>query len=128
MKLQILLLGATGRTGQLLLQEAIQRNYTIHVLVRDPAKISSHPNLTIFEGSPANLPALQKAALGCEAILSTLNISRKNDFPWSKLRTPTHFLSEVIKNILQTDIQRVIVTSAWGVAETKKIFPSGFVG
>ena len=127
----ILLLGATGRTGRHLLQESLDRGHIVHALVRDKSKLKiAHENLAVFEGSPLDKAVLSNAMTGCEAILSALNISRNNDWPWSKLRTPKDFLSSVMKIIIelapQHHINRIIFTSAWGVAETRKDIPGWF--
>lgn len=129
--MRILILGATGRTGKFLLEEALQRGYHVHVLVRDKSKVTlTHGHLTVFEGSPSDPGALDNAMSGCEAVLSALNVSRKSDFPWAKLRTPPDFLSTVMKSIIELvphhGIQRIIFTSAWGVAETRKDIPGWF--
>jgi putative NADH-flavin reductase len=129
--MHILILGSTGRTGKHLLEQALQRGHTVNVLVRDKSKINNNDDhLTVFEGSPLDKTTLENAMQGCEAILSALNISRVSDWPWSKLRSPKDFLSTVMKNIIEVateqNINRIIFTSAWGVAETKKDIPGWF--
>src|SRR5688572_31987065 len=99
--MKILMLGATGRTGKHVVHEGILKGYNINCLVRDAKRLAmSHPTLTILEGSPENASDLDFAMQGCHAIISTLNISRRSDFPWSKLRTPTAFMSDAIKNVI----------------------------
>ena len=129
--MRILLLGATGRTGRLLLEQALERGHIVHALVRDKQRIPFQKyNLLLFEGSPSDKISLEKAIAGCEAVISVLNISRKNEFPWSGLRTPKDFLSATMKNIIElaekNNIRRVVFTSAWGVNESKKDLPSWF--
>ena len=129
--MKILLLGATGRTGKLILKELLGQRYQINCLVREPEKINeTNKNLTVLKGSPQNFSDLRKAFKGCDAIISALNISRKSDFPWSKLKTPPNFLSEVTRNIISLtkakEVRRIIVCSAWGVAETKTQIPFWF--
>ncbi len=67
---------------------------------------------------------------GCEATLSTLNISRTSDFPWAKLRTPSNLLSETTKCIIELaplhHIDRIILLSAWGTSDTRKDIPWWF--
>lgn len=129
--MRILILGATGRTGRLLLGQALERGYEVQVLVRDRHKVRiSHPDLQVMEGHPADRACLAKAIRGCEAVLSTLNISRHNDFPWAGLRSPQHLLSDVMASVImlagQHAFRRVIFTSAWGVGETEKDLPKWF--
>jgi NAD(P)H-binding len=86
--------------------------------------------LAIYAGSPADKKNIEKAMDGCEAVLSVLNISRTSDFPWSPLRTGDHFLSEVLTHTVdlcqQKNIRRIIITTAWGVNETRAVIPSWF--
>src|SRR5215470_1006865 len=112
--MRILLLGATGRKGRLLLEQALDHGHIVHALVREKQKIKiERYNLTIFEGTPRDVTALQRAMQGCEAVLSALNISRKFEFPWSSLRTPKHFLSSTMDNIVtlseKNSLRRVVV-------------------
>lgn len=129
--MKILLLGATGRTGNHILDIALQHGHIVHALVRDKKKLTlTHPNLILFEGDPLDKNILSTAMQGCEAIISALNISRTSDFPWAKLRTAKDFLSSVAQHIIELaprqNIQRYIFISAWGVAETKKDIPGWF--
>ena len=60
--MKILLLGATGRTGRWILEEAIGRGHIVHALVRDPAKLKiTNGRLILFEGTPTDSVALEKA-------------------------------------------------------------------
>ena len=129
--MKIFLLGATGRTGKLVVDYALQRGYDLNCLVRSPQKIKSvHERLKIFEGSPEKITDLERAIENCEAIINVLNVSRRSDFPWAKLRSPPMFLSVVTKNLVEVatrhKVKRVISCSAWGVAETKNDLPRWF--
>ncbi len=126
----VLLLGATGRTGKWVLKEALDRGYTVHALVRNKTKLESMTNLVIFVGSPSDEETLAKASRGCNAAISVLNVSRTSDFPWAKLRTPKNFLSVTMRKLLgvtkNEGIERLLVCSAWGVAETGVEIPWWF--
>lgn len=128
--MKILLLGATGRTGKFVLTEALERGFEVHCLSRNSQRIQKQKGLTVFEGNPAKNYDLEKAMAGCAAVVSVLNISRHSDFPWSKLKTPPNYLSEVMKPLVKTagenDIRRIVVCSAWGVADTKQDIPGWF--
>ncbi len=129
--MKILLLGATGRTGKHVLKEALQRGYEIHALVRDPSKVSEKSiGLTLFTGSPEDRVILGEALKGCKAVVSTLNISRTSDFPWAPLRTPVNFLENVLGHLAELmgeeSIRRLVLTSAWGVGDSRKEIPAWF--
>lgn len=130
--MKILVLGATGRTGKHVVDEALRKGHELVCLVRRPEAIRQrHKQLTVLQGSPERIADLEKALQDCEAVLSVLNISRNSDFPWSRLRTPKTLLSEVMTNLIklsnQHAIRRVVVCSAWGVSDTKRFLPSWFV-
>ncbi|WP_219007195.1 NAD(P)-dependent oxidoreductase [Aquimarina litoralis] len=128
--MKILLLGATGRTGKLVLTIALEKGYQVHCLARKSERIAQKDGLTIFEGDPNNKEDLYRAMAGCDGVISVLNISRKSDFPWSSLRTPKTYLSEVMAKLVpiakEYNIKRISICSAWGVAETKKDIPKWF--
>jgi uncharacterized protein YbjT (DUF2867 family) len=129
--MNVLLLGATGRTGIYVLDYLLGSGYTVNALVRNKTKLKKHSaGLNVFEANTLDKAALLSAAKGCDAIVSVLNISRTSDFPWAKLRTEKDFLSVTMANILEIakeiNINRVIVCSAWGVHETKKDIPDWF--
>lgn len=128
--MKILLLGATGRTGKLVLALALRKGYQVNCLVRNSKRLEEQDSIRIFEGNPSKREDLQSAMTSCECIISVLNVSRKSDFPWSGLRTPKKYLSEVMSLLIplaeKSRIKRIIVCSAWGVAETKKDIPLWF--
>lgn len=71
--MRIALLGATGRTGQLLLKEFADRGHDVRVLVRDPAKLAqvtgrSEPVM----GDSTDLEALVQLLAACDAVVSAL--------------------------------------------------------
>jgi putative NADH-flavin reductase len=129
--MHILILGPTGRTGRLLVDEALKRGHKVSVVVSHEYRLKTDPKLlTVHEGTPLNKYTLSTAMKGCDAILSTLNISRTSDFPWASLRTGEEFLSLSMKNIIEAaaeqNIKRIIITTAWGVGETRKDIPFWF--
>lgn len=129
--MKIFLLGATGRTGGYVLTEALKRGYEVHALVRDPSKVKVQSiGLVLFTGNPENRTALAKAILSCDAVISTLNISRSSDFPWARLRTPVNFLENMLSHLIELmndeQIKRLVLTSAWGVGDSRKEIPGWF--
>ena len=126
--MKILILGATGRTGLLIVEEALKQGYDLNVLVRDKNKISfSSKSIKVYQGTPTRRTDLAAAMQGCDLIISALGIVRASDAPWSKLITAKNFISESIKNAIaeadQQGLKRLITVSAWGVGETKKEIP-----
>ena len=71
--MKILILGATERTGKLILVEALNKGYYIHCLVREPNKIVE--NHKIYKGSPEQIADLENAIQGCKGIISLFSYS-----------------------------------------------------
>jgi uncharacterized protein YbjT (DUF2867 family) len=67
--MRILILGATGRTGRLLVEEALTHGYDINVLVRDERKLTiNSASILVYEGTPTDRKALAAAMQDCEAV------------------------------------------------------------
>jgi len=124
--MKILLFGATGRTGQLILQKALKDGHEVTVIVRDPSKLDSS-NAQIIQGTPYDKETVRKAIINCDVVISTLNVSRKSDSPWAKLRSPKDMISRSIQNAIETmpekSTKRIIVMGVLGAGESRKKLP-----
>jgi putative NADH-flavin reductase len=75
--MRIVILGATGPTGILLIEEALAtKRHTIVVYARSPNKLPAHlhkhPDLTIAQGTLEDTESLDAALTGAHAVLSAL--------------------------------------------------------
>jgi putative NADH-flavin reductase len=98
--MKILLLGATGRTGKFIIEEAIKRGHRISAIARNPEKLKGF-DIDITLGTPYNCETVEKAITGCEAIINTLNVSRKSDNPWAPLAAPKDMISKSASNAIK---------------------------
>lgn len=120
---KIAIFGATGRTGKHLVAEVVSRGYTPVCLVREKSKekITDKKAFSIF-GSPLEYQDVWETIEGCDAVLIALNISRKYNWPWAKVVTPSNLLDIASKNIVRAmnelGVRRVITVSAWGVGDS----------
>lgn len=132
MKKKIAVLGATGRTGIWIVKEALQRGYAVNALVREQSSLNiKHPDLTIIKGTPTDTVDLKRVMEDCEAVLSALNISRKNEWwLWSKLSSSPTFLSDVARKLVEVapemKVNRFLIVTAWGTGATKEEIPGWF--
>lgn len=126
--MKILIIGATGRTGRLIVEEAVKQGYDLNVLVRDKNRVPfNSKSIKVYQGTPARRTDLAAAMQGCDLIISALGIARASDAPWSKLITPPKFITESMKNMIaeadQQNLKHFITVSAWGAGDTKKEIP-----
>ena len=124
--MKILLFGATGRTGKLILQKALKDGHQVNAIVRDPSKLNE-PNANIIKGTPYDKETVKQAINNCDVVISTLNVSRISDSPWAKLRSPKDIISRSIQNALEAmpenNPKRIIVMGVLGAGESKKKMP-----
>lgn len=125
--MKILLLGATGRTGQQIIKEALIRGHKISAIARDPEKLKDY-DIEVTQGTPYDYQTVEKAMSGCEAIINTLNVSRKSDNPWAPLRAPKDMISKSAQNAVKamekTGIRRFVALSTIGAGRSWKTSPS----
>ncbi|KAA6464478.1 SDR family oxidoreductase [Acidobacteria bacterium AB60] len=71
--LRLFVLGATGRTGQEIVEEALARNHRVTALVRSPEKIGvPREGLTVVRGNPLDAGAIASVLGGHDAVLSAI--------------------------------------------------------
>ena len=68
----ILLLGATGRTGQHVIKEAIARGHRIIALGRSSKRVSDGSHIRVVEADPCNSPAIAAVLGEADVVLSCL--------------------------------------------------------
>lgn len=124
--MKILLLGATGRTGRHVIEEALKRGHEISAIARDPENLKDF-NVDITQGTPYNYETVEKAINGCDAVINTLNVSRKSDNPWAPLRSPKDLISKSASNAIEAmekqDIKRFVAMSTIGAGRSWKASP-----
>jgi len=74
----VLVVGATGMTGQPLVEQLLAKNHKVRVIVRSPDKLSAivtdNPNITVIKASVLDLTDAQLAehVKNCDAVVSCL--------------------------------------------------------
>lgn len=124
--MKILLLGATGRTGKQIIEAAIQKGFEISAIARNPQKLEKF-KIDITAGTPYDYETVEKAIEGCDAVINTLNVSRKSDNPWAALAAPRDLISKAASNTMKamtkSGIKRFIALSTIGAGRSWKKIP-----
>ena len=115
--MKLLILGATGGTGQQLVIQALEQNHQVSVLIRDPQKFKlTHDRLEIIRGNVLDQLLLTKTVEGKDAVLSALGVG--------KSLKSRDLISNAAKILIQAmnakNVKRLIFISAFGVGETFK--------
>ena len=128
--MEVLLIGANKGLGYQVLKELLSKKITVNCLIRRKGLINFESKyLNIFYGDATNLSDLKRSIGNSECIISTINVQRKNIFPWSRLTNSKTTISDFAKNsiIVSGDkINRIITISAWGVGESMEKIPKLF--
>ena len=128
--MEVLLIGANRGLGYQVLKELLSKKITVNCLIRKKGLINFESKyLNIFYGDATNLSDLKKSIGNSECIISTINVQRKNIFPWSRLTNSKTTISDFAKNSIiasEYKINRIITISAWGVGESMEKIPKLF--
>ncbi|AFZ38296.1 putative flavin reductase (plasmid) [Stanieria cyanosphaera PCC 7437] len=122
--MNVLIIGATGPTGQKLVQQALAQGHEVTVLVRNPDKFEQPDDSTegtaslplhVLKGDVLDPDSLQTAMSGQQAVVSSLG---------SKLsRKPITLLSEGTKNLIQAmqqqGVRRLVCITGLGAGDSK---------
>ena len=112
---KILVLGATGGTGRLIVKEAIARGFEVRVLVRSPAKASGLEGADIFIGDARDEAVLQKALEGRDAVVSALGTPVSPFREVSILSTATGALVSAMK---VARVSRLVCITGMGAGDS----------
>ena len=71
--MNLVVLGATGRTGRLVVEQALAAGHTVTALVRSPEKLAvRNPNLNVVAGQATDPSAVARVLDRADALISTL--------------------------------------------------------
>jgi putative NADH-flavin reductase len=125
--MRVLVVGATGRTGKVVVKEALERGHTVTALARNPASLTSHQKLNIVKGTPEKEEDIIEAIRSTgedvpSAVIVTLNAPRESDSPFAKPIGDHLFMTHANENIRaamkETGVKKIVIMSAFGVAES----------
>ena len=112
---RILIVGATGGTGRQLVEQALERGFTVTALVRNPSRLRvDHQRLKVVQGDVLDPTSIEAAMDGQDAVLSALGHNR--------YFYPTRILSEGTRNILRAmegqRVRRFVCETSLGIGDS----------
>jgi putative NADH-flavin reductase len=113
-QMKFLVLGATGATGGLLIEQALADGHDATAYVRDPERLAPRERLTVVAGNVRDADAMAEAMHGTDAVISTLGLGRARK-PGNLITDSTRAIVEAAK---QADTPRVLIMSAFGVGDS----------
>jgi putative NADH-flavin reductase len=108
--MKIIVFGATGGTGKLIVMQALAKGHTVSAFARNPDGLPQDPHLRVIQGDIFDFGAVVDAIRGHRAVLSALG---------PRTRKKTDVLANAMPHILegmrQEYVNRLIVLGAAGV-------------
>jgi len=118
--MKITVFGASGKTGSLLVDEALKSGHEVTAYVRKPESIKSeHPNLNVVAGYLNEKEKLKSVISGSDACISTLG--------GASLTKHSRGIIEGIDNIVgimeEEKVMRFIYLSSFGAGDSRRYMP-----
>jgi putative NADH-flavin reductase len=109
--MQLVVFGASGRTGLLTVFQALEKGYHVTAFSRKATSVTiQHKNLEVVEGDILEIEKVRQAIKGQDAVISALGVES---------RKYTTVLSEGTSNIIRTmnelGVKRIICMSSAGI-------------
>ena len=109
--MKLVVLGATGRTGRLVVEQALAAGHTVVALVRSPEKLTTgNPNLRVLTGEATDTSDLSRALEGADAVISTLG---------GKGSVIEDSSQAIVVAARAAGVSRVVVLSSWVVEQDR---------
>ena len=110
--MRVLILGSTGRIGNLVLGEALRSGHEATVLVRDPGKVEPRTTLTVVPGDVRDELAIGQALRDVDAVIAALGPRSNTPADEESLALGMHNL---VSAMVRAGIPRLIALSGAAV-------------
>lgn len=114
--MKVLVLGATGGTGRLIVHDALEKGHSVVALVRSKARAPDLSGADIIEGDARDVGALMRTLDGCDAVISSLGTGVS---PFSEVSLLTEAIQVLVPAMKRSGVPRLICISALGVGDSR---------
>lgn len=114
--MNILIFGASGKTGQELVKQALAQQHRVTAFVRNPAKLNiTGDNLKVIRGNISDYKLVEEAVKEHDVVISVLGAAS----PFKYDQSVVDGLSNIVKAMETKNISRFIYMSAINVKESR---------
>jgi uncharacterized protein YbjT (DUF2867 family) len=114
--MKILILGATGATGRLIVRDAVAKGHGVVALVRSKVNAADFVGAEHIEGDARDAVALTRAIAGCDAVVSSLGTAMSPFREVTMLSMATHALVGVMA---EQKIRRLVCITGLGAGDSR---------
>lgn len=112
--MKVIVFGASGETGRLVVTSGLQQMHGITAFVRDPSKLGiQDQNLTFFQGDVSKYKDVECALEGHDGVISALGAST----PFKRNRAIVDGIANIVNAMKRQKVSRLIYQSFVGVRE-----------
>jgi nucleoside-diphosphate-sugar epimerase len=126
--MHFLIIGGSGRTGEMIIDEALAKGHQATALVRKVSSLAPRDNLTIVEGTPLNAADIGRAFTATasvpSAVVVALNARRAADSPFAAPSpdTPPRMMADSVANAIrsmkQHGVRKIVIMSSMGTGSS----------
>ncbi len=114
--MKVLVIGATGLTGKLLVQQLLDRGDEVTAFARNPADVTlKHERLRTTKGDARDLASLEAAVAGQDAVLAAFGPRSL-----SKDDLQETFDRNLLAAMKKGGVKRLVNLSAWGAGDSRQ--------
>ena len=118
--MKIVVFGASGKTGSLLVHEALTSGHNVIAYVRKPESIKSdHPNLKVVAGYLNEKDKLKSVISGSDACISTLGGASLTKHSQEIIKG----IDNIVSIMEEEKVKRFIYLSSFGAGDSRKYMP-----
>lgn len=113
---KLLVLGATGGAGRLIVQQALGRGHTVTALVRSPAKAQDLTGVRLVVGDARDEAALREAVRGQDAVISALGTPIS---PFSEVTLLSTATRALVRAMQHEGVARLVCITGVGAGDSR---------
>lgn len=115
--MKLLIFGASGATGRLVVSAALAKGHAVTAFVRTPSKLAvSHENLRVIVGDVADQQAVERSVAGHEAVFTCLGVG----VPLKHDPAVVAGIGFIVDAMQRTGPARLIYLSFLGVRDSRR--------
>jgi uncharacterized protein YbjT (DUF2867 family) len=116
--MKVVVFGATGKTGGLVVDRALAQGHEVTVLARDPGKFFKS-GVRVLTGDATKAADVLEAVRGQDAVIESIG----GTTPWKATQLETTSVRNIVAAMQSERVPRLIVVSMMGIGESRAQAP-----
>jgi putative NADH-flavin reductase len=113
--MKILVIGAAGKTGKAVVEQALAAGHTVTAFVHEKSDFSESATLRVVKGDATNRTDMDQAVRGQDAVLDTLG----GKVPYKETTLEASAVAIILQSMRDNEVRRLVVLSMLGEGDSK---------